>query len=207
MNRSSRIQVLVPALVLGLALAGCGKDSPGGDAGGNDAAGNDAGTEIDQGRDGPVASDGQAGPDATGTDSTTAQDSASGVGPCGFDPGVAFHSLGEVLQLESADKSTCVHVQRRDDSLPDMIYKAIPFTMLMMRVGHDGKVVTISDPDALVWESTHHNWNDHGEATSADTRFRLLFDLGLAQNYTLTAFDLAGGTRWGPVTLLPFGSK
>ncbi|HEY0134441.1 MAG TPA: hypothetical protein VGB85_10185, partial [Nannocystis sp.] len=99
--------------------------------------------------------------DSTTDDTTDTTDTTTGaIADCGFDPTVAFTRDALVFQLESEDGATCVWLERRDDSDPDVIYKAIPYTLLEWKSGHAGVLTHVTDPAALTWESTHHNWTD-----------------------------------------------
>ena len=141
----------------------------------------------------------------TGGDTTT----GGAIADCGFDPGVMFSRDALVFQLESEDGATCVWLERRDDSEPDVIYKAIPYTLLEWRSGHAGIVTTVPDPAALTWESTHHNWTDVVTATDAGVRYRLedLYtqDDAFESKFALYAHDAdTDAVLWGPITLLPY---
>jgi len=129
---------------------------------------------------------------------------------CPFDPNIPFEMLGEILQFESQDKTTCVWLRRKDLSQPGIIYKAIPFRLEKFIVGHDGSLVTIDDLAKLSWQSTHHNWYDVGQAESDTTLYRLnvgyqTSTMASYLNYTLTALDLKTNQNlWGPIELFPF---
>jgi hypothetical protein len=145
-------------------------------------------------------------PGSTGStgDTTTGE-----VADCGFDPGLVFARDAEIFQLISADGETCVWLERRDDSLPDMIYKAVPYTLLAFKAGHAGEVAHLTDAAKLTWESTHHNWTDVAEAWDDAVRYRLedwFGTVGEFENlYGLSAYDEASGELlWGPVELVPF---
>lgn len=143
--------------------------------------------------------------DATTTDATT----GGGVADCGFDPGLAYARNALIYQLESDDGATCVWLKRRDDSEPDVIYKAVPYTLLEFKAGHAGAVAHITDQAMLGWESTHHNWEDVALATDDAVRYRLedwySKDGAFIDSFGLYAFDAAtDAPLWGPVTLHPF---
>lgn len=160
----------------------------------NDAAASDAGASADAGLD----TDGATAPDANAE--------LPGVGLCGFDAALPWYSLGEILQVESPRSDTCVWLSRHNDCPPDGICKAVPFTLERVRVGHDGAVVEIADPEALSWRSTHHNWCDVGEARTATTRYRIEVQVNEAFHYAyqLTAFDIGTDSmRWSE-RLVPF---
>lgn len=176
------LRLLVPAL-LALALPACDSDDPGGAA---DAA---VGADAD--------------PNAPDAD-PNAPDAAPVVG-CDFEAGVGYTLLAETLQLESDDGQSCVKLTRRDDSEPEIIYKAVPFTLLTFRMSHGGESVFVDDLARLDWESTHHNWADVGEALTATTRYELVFQYGntFEDEFELSAYALGGTLRWGPITLKP----
>ncbi len=149
--------------------------------------------------------------DSTTTDTTT--DTTTGaLADCGFDPGLAFTRDALVWQLQSDDAATCVWLERRNDSEPDTIYKAVPYTLLDWRAGHDGEVAEVSDLARLTWESTHHNWMDVATATTATVVYRLEdwyplepVDEAFVDKFGLYAFDAATDAMlWGPITLHPY---
>ena len=115
--------------------------------------------------------------------------------------------VATVWQLVSDDGETCVLLTRRDDSEPDVIYKAIPYTLLSFKVGHAGVVTEFSEPAQLSWESTHHNWLDVAEAWDSGVRYHLADRYG--QDF-VDAFDLGAideqskSPLWGPITLHPY---
>ncbi len=147
-------------------------------------------------------------PDPTATTTTDAT-TGGGVADCGFDPGLAYARDALIYQLESDDGATCVWLKRRDDSEPDVIYKAVPYTLLELKAGHAGAVAHVTDPAMLTWESTHHNWEDVATATDGAVRYRLedwySKDGAFIDSFGLYAFDAdTDGLLWGPVTLRPF---
>jgi len=168
----------IPLLLLAIAVAvmgtGCGSTGE-----------TDGGITDDGGTDGDGTVDGSDG---------------DGVADCNFDPGVTWNMLGDILQMESQDGSTCVWLQREDLCPSDMICKAHPFDFQAIRIGHDGSLVEIVDPDKLSWSATHHNWSDTGEARTEDTTY-VLQGVSFGQAYEITA---SGGENWGPVHLDPW---
>ena len=158
------------------------------------------GTTADPTTTDPTTTD----PTATGT---TADPTGTGTADCGFDPSLIFDRLATVWQLVSDDGETCVLLTRRDDSEPDVIYKAIPYTLLSFKVGHAGVVTEFSEPAQLSWESTHHNWLDVAEAWDSGVRYHLADRYG--QDF-VDAFDLGAideqskSPLWGPITLHPY---
>lgn len=191
----------LPVILL-LALTACGDST--GDPTGDPTADPSTGTTAE-----PTATT-QAAP-TTGTDptatGTTADPTGTGTADCGFDPTLIFDRLATVWQLVSDDGETCVLLTRRDDSEPDVIYKAIPYTLLSFKVGHAGVVTEFSEPAQLSWESTHHNWLDVAEAWDSGVRYHLADRYG--QDF-VDAFDLGAideqnkSPLWGPITLHPY---
>lgn len=152
----------------------------------------------------------------TGEGSTGASTTGGGVADCGFDPALMFSRTGLIFQLQSTDGASCVWLERRDDSEPDVIYKAVPYTLLELKAGHDGAVAHVTDPARLTWESTHHNWTDVATAEADAVRYRLedwyTSDQGgeaFTDKWALFARDAATDVvLWGPVLLYPYpGSK
>jgi hypothetical protein len=137
------------------------------------------------------------------TDATTGTVTAD----CGFDPGLPFDRQGPIWQLVSDDGETCVLLERRDDSEPDVIYKAVPYTLLSFKIGHAGVVSEYTDLAQLSWESTHHNWLDVAEAWDSEVRYRLADRYG--QDF-LDEFDLGAideqskAPLWGPISVHPY---
>lgn len=171
---------IVPVL---LWLPGCS----GGDSG-QDAA-LDALDGSDAGQDGS----GDAGGDSGG-------DNSGGEGPCRFDPNISWDMLGQILQMQSKDKRTCVWLHRIGECPAGWICKAVPFDLLSVRIGHDGTVIEESEAKNLSWESTHHNWADVGTVRHDGTTYTLQ-GTEYGQQYDLTA---SGAVSFGPVTLLPY---
>ncbi len=120
---------------------------------------------------------------------------------CQFNPSIPWDLIGETVQLKSADDSTCLYIQRRNDCPPDWICKAVPFTILEARVGADGKTKTQTAASALHWEATHHNWNDHATIAIDGTTYRLDFVFnGDTIDFELSA---SGASTWGPMVVEP----
>lgn len=134
----------------------------------------------------------------------------AGAVDCGFSLSLVHNPRGDVLQLASEDGGTCVRLERRDDSEPDVMYKAVPYTLLTFTVGYEGEVETIDDEAALEWRSTHHNWGDSAAAEGERALYELATpyaddgDNDWRHRYHLSALGL--DTRdviWGPVELFP----
>lgn len=125
-------------------------------------------------------------------------------GLCGFDPNLSWTPLGEILQLAETRNDTCVWLQRRNEC--EGICKAVPFALEAIRIGHDGTVVDIRDPQALSWHSTHHNWCDRGEALTRTVRYQLQIQLtsDFEYVYLIIAADRASGAELWRATMLPF---
>lgn len=156
----------------------------------------------------PATGCGSADPDGGGPDAAPSADADPNLPrvSCEFQAGVEYQLLAETLQLASADGQTCVKLTRRDESEPDVIYKAVPFTLLTFRVAHGEETAFIDDLAALDWESTHHNWLDRGEALTETIRYELAFQYAntFEDSFELSAFAGTSTTLvWGPVTLIP----
>ena len=133
--------------------------------------------------------------------------------PCNFDPNLTFDFLGDILQLESADKTTCLWLSRTlsGGCRTDTCLKA-QFTILGARIGHGGTVVELTSDDSLVWTDSHHNYADRAEMTTADTRYVLeikgvdprpvTFDP--VNPTTLSATSTTASQSWGPAPLVPY---
>ena len=151
--------------------------------------------------------------DPTTADPTTADTTTGGsIADCDFDPAIVFSRDALVYQLESEDGATCVWLERRDDSEPDVIYKAVPYTLREWKSGHAGvvgHVAHVTDLTAMTWESTHHNWNDVATASDGAVRYRLedwyTFDDAFEARFGLYAYDAdTDALLWGPITMLPY---
>lgn len=146
-------------------------------------------------------------PGTTTTTTATTTDPTGGTADCGFDPSLVFDRFATTWQLISDDGETCVLLTRRDDSEPDVIYKAVPYTLLTFKIGHAGALTEYTDLATLHWESTHHNWLDVAEAWDTSVRYRLAdrygqdfidsFDLGAIDEQTKTPL-------WGPIVVHPY---
>lgn len=125
---------------------------------------------------------------------------AGGEGLCRFDPQVEWFLLGEILQMESQDKQTCVWLQRKNLCPEGWICKAVPFQLQAIRIGHQGRLVETNETAQLTWTSSWHNWEDVGEARIEGTTYRLQ-GTGFGQEYDLSA---SGTENWGPLRMLPY---
>lgn len=143
----------------------------------------------------------------TSDPTATTGDPTGGTADCDFDPSVVFDRFATTWQLISDDGETCVLLTRRDDSEPDVIYKALPYTLLTFKVGHAGALAEFTDLANLHWESTHHNWLDVAEAWDTTVRYHLADRYG--QDFT-DSFDLGAideqskAPLWGPIVLHPY---
>jgi hypothetical protein len=117
---------------------------------------------------------------------------------CSFDAGLAYDPNGEILQLENADGSICVRIERRNDGGGSLANTN--FTLLSMRVGPLGEVVAIDNPSDVCWYSSHHNFNDWAHAWSGSRHYDVKMARtghGAAPTFTLHVFEggpLAGGS-------------
>ncbi len=216
--------------LLTLTLVGCG-DSGDDPTGSDDstATGSTTGDTVNTGSTGSSSTTGDTGEpttapstgepttgdttDATTTDATTGDTTTGGVAAdCGFDDSVVWDRYATIWQLQSDDGQTCVWLERRNDSEPDIIYKAVPFTLLDFKAGHAGVVDHMEDPGKMSWTSTHHNWMDVAEAWDDAVRYRLedrypLDPVGpdFVDRFDLTAIDeQSEAVLWGPIRLHPY---
>jgi hypothetical protein len=239
MHTITNIRLLKPA-ILSLALIGCG-DS-GGDptgetasSGGSTAASTGpgdgtSGTDADPTTGGTVGTTGPTTGDTTTSPTTspttdassgelTTGDATTGDGTtgnvtadCEFDDAVVWDRFGTIWQLRSDDGETCVWLERRDDSEPDVIYKAVPYTLLELKAGHQGAVDHMTDQAKMSWTSTHHNWMDVAEAWNDTVRYKLEdkypiepVDPEFVDQFDLSAIDEATKeVLWGPIRLHPY---
>jgi hypothetical protein len=157
----------------------------------------------------PQADADPAAPDAdpAAPDANPAAPDAAPAASCPFENDIVYDLLAETVQLESADKQTCVKLTRRNDCAPDVICKAVPFTLLTFLVVHDGTLTYIDKAADLHWEATHHNWMDWGEAIGGGVRYRLdsRYTDGFTDHYELAAAAVGTGAGlWGPIELFPY---
>ncbi len=130
---------------------------------------------------------------------------------CGFSDDVTYDIWGEIWQLRSQDGTTCVRLVRRNDSEPDVIYKAVPFTLLSLTLdglGLEPSRVVIEDPEKLHYNSTHHNWYDRAWGTSDSARYVLNIDYDpteVTPDYFFFSLVILApdgdDVLWGPVSL------
>lgn len=225
--RASIPRILPPALLLLLALTACGDsggdstgDSTGSSTGsptGDSTTGEGPTTSVaDTSSTGEASTTPTTGDDTTGdatTDATTTDATTGGLtADCEFDDSVLFSRMGTIWQLRSDDGETCVWLERRDDSEPDTIYKAVPYTLLEIKVGHAGQLAHLTEQAKMSWESTHHNWMDVAEAWDDAVRFRLedKYPLDPVEPDFVDRFDVSAideqtdAVLWGPIRLHPY---
>lgn len=152
-------------------------------------------------------------PSTSGASAGSTGGTTGGAMDCELDPDLEFTRDGTIYQLQSEDGATCVWLERRDDSEPDVIYKEIPYTLLEFKVGRDGAVVHITDLAKLTWDGSHHNWTDVALAEGEGVRYRLedlwASDEG-GEAFVVNKFALSGrdpdtdAVLWGPILLYPF---
>ena len=75
---------------------------------------------------------------------------------CVFDTNLTYDPCGPVLQLESADKSLCARIERRNDGAGDNAN--VHWTLLDVRLGPLGQVCHASEASEQCWFSSHHNY-------------------------------------------------
>lgn len=219
----------LPPVVLLLALGGCGDNSGESTAGATttdtdtgagpttesasapateSASAPTTGAPDSSGEPEPLTTTEGPGTDPTTGDPSTGATTGSVSADCGFDDSLEFNRLGTIWQLRSEDGETCVWLERRDDSEPDVIYKAVPFTLLEFKAGHLGTLRHLSDPGRMSWASTHHNWTDVAEAWDDALRLRLedrfTADDAFVDQFDVSAIDeQSQAVLWGPVRLYP----
>ncbi|MBA3550258.1 MAG: hypothetical protein H0T76_27600 [Nannocystis sp.] len=216
---------LIPPALLLLAWTGCGDNSSESTA--DSSATTDSSTSSSSSSSSGTGQDPTTGPgtDATSTDAmpgttgdptptsstgdpSTGTTTSDVTADCGFDDSLEFSRMGAIWQLRSEDGETCVWLERRDDSEPDIIYKAVPYTLLEFKAGHMGAVDHLTDQARMTWASTHHNWMDVAEAWDDSVRYRLEdkfpADDAFIDQFDLSAIDLQSkAVLWGPIRLHP----
>jgi hypothetical protein len=109
---------------------------------------------------------------------------------CGFDPAIGFDPLGDVLQLEAADGTICVRLERRDDGSGSL--ENTFWTILDVRVGPPGEVAQVSAEQDICWYSSHHNFRDWVHVWTGSRRFDVVLKHeghGGPWRYYLYAFE------------------
>lgn len=209
-TKASRALLLSTTLIAGCVAQMDGTSGPATDSG---AAGSGSGSGSDV-----IVPDAVCG-DALCNGSETCGSCASdctctAVNPCGFDPTLPFDFLGNVLQLESADKTTCMWISRTlSGGCVTTACVQAKFMIVAARIGHGGSVVSLGAGDQLTWTDSHHNFDDIAQLVDADTIYTLnlkgteprpaVFDPSVPSNLSATP-STAAGANWGPVTLVPF---
>ena len=233
LDRTTSTSLLSP-VILALALTGCGDSggdptgsstgsstgSPTGDPSSSSSSSSSSGSTGSPGTDtadaststGPTPTTGEptTGEPTTGeptTGDTTDATTGGGLADCGFDDSVEWDRTGTIWQLRSEDGQTCVWLERRDDSEPDVIYKVVPYTLLELKAGHQGVVDHMTDQAKMAWMGTHHNWMDVAEAWNDSVRYRLAdqYTLEFVDQFDLSAIDeQTDAVLWGPIRLYPY---
>jgi hypothetical protein len=196
----------IPAVLLLASAIGCGAEDAGEGASVESTGGNGGAPEAGSGGSGLTDS---GGPDASATpDASALPDSAElpdSVAPgadgselppiggdlpdCSFDRGLPFDPAGTVLQLESADQSICVRLERRNDGAGSLAN--VTWTLIDIRVGPLGAVAHVDDPAALCWYSSHHNFLDWAHTWTGTVHYDLKVKLDGhdgPRTYTLYVF-------------------
>lgn len=120
----------------------------------------------------PVAGTGGSQPPAgSGGLSGTADIGGGELADCSFDPAFVFDPEGEILQLQNADGTVCVRLERRNEGQGSQANTR--WTLLEMRVGPLGEVFLVDDPSDMCWYSSHHNFTDWAHAWTGSRRFDL----------------------------------
>jgi len=123
---------------------------------------------------------------------------------CGFTPAPADFAA-DLVQVQSPDGAHCVRLLREFIGEDDILYKARPYRIVEMTVGHAGKVETIRDADRLEYLPTHHNWSDQARARVGDMRFELTMNYECCEygdgEYQLRGLADDGSVLWGPQRL------
>jgi hypothetical protein len=107
----------------------------------------------------------------------TCEGSSAGIGggtlpDCSFDRDLPFDADGTILQLESADQSVCVRIERRNDGAGSLANTN--WTLLDMRVGPLGAVAHVNDAGQHCWYSSHHNFRDWAHVWTGSRHFDLM---------------------------------
>jgi hypothetical protein len=132
---------------------------------------------------------------------------------CGFDANQKFDFLGDILQLESADQTTCLWIARTlSGGCTSASCVQAKFTITDARVGHSGKLVTLGTGSTLTWNDSRHNNADTAELDNNDTQFSLsiagmnhpaVFDPSVPTTLDASAISSAGAA-WCSTPLVPY---
>jgi hypothetical protein len=95
---------------------------------------------------------------------------------CAFDPSYSHDPCGDVLQLQSADGSLCVRIERRNDGQGSDAN--LSWTAIDARIGPLGQVCHTDAAQDLCWFSSHHNYADWVHVSCGD----LHYDLNIGKN-------------------------
>lgn len=109
--------------------------------------------------------------------STSGASIGAGTEPdCLFDANLPYDPCGSILQLQSADGSICMRIDRRNDG-PGTDFNTA-WTLLDVLVGPLGEVCHTNDPGALCWFASHHNFGDWAHVSCGNRHY----DLNVASN-------------------------
>ena len=159
-------------------------------------------------------------------DTVTCEGSSAGIGSgsladCSFDPNLVFDPEGTVLQLESADQSVCVRLERRNDGAGTLANTQ--WSLIDLRVGPLGEVALIEDAAAQCWYSSHHNFRDWIHAWTGTRHYDLMlaedghrgtrryelyvFEQGPVDTASCAPSALGAQCIEGPIELLPVNGQ
>lgn len=93
---------------------------------------------------------------------------------CAFDTSLAFDPLGDVLQLENADGSVCVKLERTNDG-PGQLANT-QFTLVAATLGPAGRVASVTTSSDLCWYASHHNFGDWAHVWTGTRRHAVRLD-------------------------------
>ncbi len=77
---------------------------------------------------------------------------------CAFEDDLSFDPSGDVLQLQNADRSVCVRIERLNAGSGSLANTE--WILLDIWVGPLGSVAHVDAPDDICWYSSHHNFAD-----------------------------------------------
>lgn len=106
-----------------------------------------------------------------------------------------------VHRLESAEGDV-LHLGRSVEG--PGVGESVIFRLESMGLRIDGQEICVSDPEALEYENTHHNWNDVARATKDGLTYELAMVWDAVE--TLTVFGADGAVVRGPTPLVWTGT-